>query len=262
MYVKLFSKILDSSIWLENHPTRIVWLTLLVSMDADGFAQFASLANLARRAVVTIEEAETAVKTLESPDSNSSDPENEGRRIERVPGGWMILSSRKYREISNRIQALEATRIRVAKHRERKRLLKNDEVTVTKCNDVTVTSASASASASAVEGAGRRVQPKKNRSESIRVLTVHAWRMPEAFSSSICEETWRKWITYRVPKGGSLDFVFMFQEQLDWLGTHTEAAALEILNTSMRNGWTGLFEPKNAGNPPPKRERPRGIPNI
>jgi hypothetical protein len=33
MYNKLFTKILDSSIWLENHATVRVWITLLASMD-------------------------------------------------------------------------------------------------------------------------------------------------------------------------------------------------------------------------------------
>ena len=43
MYNKLFTKILDSSIWLESDGTRIVWMTLLAAMDQDGFAQFASV---------------------------------------------------------------------------------------------------------------------------------------------------------------------------------------------------------------------------
>lgn len=50
MYVKLFDKILDSSIWLEPDPVRIAWITMLAAMDEDGFCGFASAKNLARRA--------------------------------------------------------------------------------------------------------------------------------------------------------------------------------------------------------------------
>jgi hypothetical protein len=53
MYNKLFTKILDSSIWLEPQATRLVWITLLAAMDEDGFCPFASGLNLARRAKMT-----------------------------------------------------------------------------------------------------------------------------------------------------------------------------------------------------------------
>ena len=86
MYNKLFTKILDSSVWLESTATRIVWIMLLAAMDQDGFCQFASVGNVAARARVSIEDAREAMKTLESPDEDSGNPKNEGRRIERVQG--------------------------------------------------------------------------------------------------------------------------------------------------------------------------------
>ena len=120
MYNKLFTKILDSSIWMESATTRLVWLTFIASMDEEGFVQFASAANVAHRARVTIEESEAALKVLESPDVNSADPSNEGRRVEKVPGGWMILNSKKYRDLVTRAVIQEQTRLRVQKHRESK----------------------------------------------------------------------------------------------------------------------------------------------
>jgi len=120
MYNKLFTKILDSSIWLESTPTRLVWITMIAAMDEDGMCQFASVANLAHRARVTKEEAESAIACLESEDVDSSDPENEGRRIERVPGGWIVLNARKYRELVTREVVKEKTRARVARFREKK----------------------------------------------------------------------------------------------------------------------------------------------
>ncbi len=121
VYNKIFTKILDSSIWLESATTRLVWLTFIAAMDEEGFVQFASVANLAHRARVTMDEAQAAVDCLESPDLDSSDPENEGRRIEKVPGGWMVLNSHKYRALVTRTICKEQTRIRVARHREKKK---------------------------------------------------------------------------------------------------------------------------------------------
>jgi hypothetical protein len=121
MYNKIFTKILDSSIWLESTTTRLVWLTFLAAMDEDGFVQFASVANLAHRARVPLDEAHAAVECLLGPDPDSSDPDNEGRRIEKVPGGWMILNSAKYRELVTRAVSKEQTRARVARFREKKK---------------------------------------------------------------------------------------------------------------------------------------------
>lgn len=118
MYNKLFTKILDSSIWLEPTATRMVWLTFIAAMDEDGFAEFASVRNLAHRARIELDETIAAVACLEGPDADSSDKENDGRRIERVPGGWMVLNAPKYREIVTRIVAKEGNRRRVARWRE------------------------------------------------------------------------------------------------------------------------------------------------
>jgi len=117
MYTKLFGKILDSSIWLEPDPTRLVWITLLAAMDEDGFAHFSAIQNLADRAKVSLEATQAALETFQAPDPNSANPSNEGRRIERVPGGWMILNAEYYRELFSRAVSRERTRERVARFR-------------------------------------------------------------------------------------------------------------------------------------------------
>jgi hypothetical protein len=121
VYNKLFTKILDSSIWLAPDQHRIVWITFLAAMDEDGFVQFASVANLAYRARVSPEQAQDAVTAFEGPDTDSGDPTNEGRRIEKVPGGWIVLNAEKYRAIVSREVQKENTRARVAAHRAKKR---------------------------------------------------------------------------------------------------------------------------------------------
>jgi hypothetical protein len=122
MYNKIFAKILDSSVWLEPTPTRIVWITLLAAMDENGFCSFAAVGNIAGRARVTLDEAKSALQILEAPDVESSDPTNDGRRIERVPGGWIVLNATKYREIVTRVNAQEKTNERVKRFRDNKKL--------------------------------------------------------------------------------------------------------------------------------------------
>ena len=121
MYNKLFTKILDSSIWMESTPTRIVWITLLAAMDQDGFVALASLQNVAHRARVTLNEAKAAIEVLQSPDAVSPDQEHQGRRIERVPSGWMVLNAAKYRDTASRVESLRLNRERVRRHREKRR---------------------------------------------------------------------------------------------------------------------------------------------
>src|SRR5581483_4062985 len=76
MFTKLFSKILDSSVWLEADTTRIVWFTLLAAMDEDGFAHFSSDENLAHRARVSLVNTKKALDCFLAPDKNSGNPAN------------------------------------------------------------------------------------------------------------------------------------------------------------------------------------------
>lgn len=122
MFNKLFTKILDSSIWLEPTTTRIVWITLLAAMDETGYAHFSAVENLAARARVTKEEAEKAIECFLKPDKNSANPDHQGSRVERVPGGFFILNAAAHRAMMNREIQKEQTRLRVAKHREKKKL--------------------------------------------------------------------------------------------------------------------------------------------
>lgn len=119
MYNKLFTKILDSSIWLAPDPHRLVWITLLAAMDEDGNVMMASAANVAARARVPLDQARAAIEAFEGPDPDSGDPDNEGRRIERFPGGWHVLNAEKYRALVTKAIIREQTRLRVAKHRSK-----------------------------------------------------------------------------------------------------------------------------------------------
>src|SRR5271156_1687376 len=122
MYNKIFTKILDSSIWLAPDPHRLVWITLIAAMDKDGLAQFACVENVAARARVRPEDAQSAITSFESPDPKSGDPEFEGRRIERVAGGGLVLNAEKYRGMVTQAVASEQAKLRMQAYRKRNRL--------------------------------------------------------------------------------------------------------------------------------------------
>jgi hypothetical protein len=124
MYNKLFTSILDSSIWLEPTHVRIVWITLLAAMDKDGFAHFSAIGNLSSRARVTDKDATDAIRVLLAPDPHNPDQPNEGRRIERVPGGFTILNAAKYNAIKDYEAQLEANRNRVRDWRAKRAMSK------------------------------------------------------------------------------------------------------------------------------------------
>lgn len=157
MYNKLFTKILDSTIWLQPDATRLVWITFLAVMDEDGFVALSSVGNVASRARVSTEAAELAIKTLEEPDLTEPPQEHEGRRIERVPYGWMVLNAGKYRDIIKRETAREQTRIRVARYREKHQ----GNARVTQANEKLTPSVSVSVSVSEAEAEEKKVARKR-----------------------------------------------------------------------------------------------------
>ncbi len=99
-YTKLFSTIIHSTIWREPDYIRILWITMLAMKERNDTVQ-ASLPGLADAARITMPQAVEAIERLSSPDEYSRDAENEGRRIEKCPGGWLILNGDKYRKLMN-----------------------------------------------------------------------------------------------------------------------------------------------------------------
>lgn len=95
-FTKLDPGIIDSSIWAESAETRVVWITLLAKCDREGYARL-SFSGLQRASNVPTEDAQKAIERLEGPDTDSRTPDNEGRRIRKVDGGWHVLNYEKYR---------------------------------------------------------------------------------------------------------------------------------------------------------------------
>jgi len=117
-YTKLFSTIVTSSIWTADDATRIVWITMLAISDKNGEIH-ASIPGLARLAGVSLEACEKAITTFLSPDAYSRTKEDEGRRLEVIDGGWMLLNHAKYRRMASDEERKEQAAVRQQRFRDR-----------------------------------------------------------------------------------------------------------------------------------------------
>lgn len=128
-FAKLVPKIVTSSLWSEPLHVRVVFVSFLALKDENGFVEGAP-SSLQRICNVSIEQFSEAIKILESPDLESTTEDYEGRRIEKIEGGWIVLNHEKYRAKED--VKKEQTRERVRRFRE-----KNKDVT--QCNACNVT---------------------------------------------------------------------------------------------------------------------------
>lgn len=117
-YTKLFGSIIASTIWSEDDRTRIVWITMLAMADQHGEVQ-ASVPGLAKMASVPLEATEAALAKLSAPDAYSRTKDFDGRRIQAIDGGWLILNHAKYRAKSDVDDRREQARERAARYRAR-----------------------------------------------------------------------------------------------------------------------------------------------
>ncbi len=117
-YTKLFQSLVTSSLWTESDRTRIVWITLLAMADKYGEIQ-ASIPGLARIAGVPLEDCEKAIELFLAPDKHSRTEDFEGRRIEKIDGGWALLNHAKYRRMASDIDRREKAAERKRRQRNR-----------------------------------------------------------------------------------------------------------------------------------------------
>jgi hypothetical protein len=126
-YTKLFSSIVTSTIWVESPAVCKVWITMLAICDKHGEVH-ASIPGLAQISGVPLSDVETAINKFLSPDQYSRTPDDEGRRIEPIDGGWLLINHAKYREMASKEESQKAAATRQARYKERER--RNEKVTV------------------------------------------------------------------------------------------------------------------------------------
>ena len=120
-YVKLICNILDSTLWVENSDTRVVFITMLAMSDSEGVCM-STAPGIARRANISISSVRKALVILESPDTDSRSTNDHGRRIERIDGGYRIINYLAYRN-KDHTAAL--------RQRKRREMLRKQAVDVT-----------------------------------------------------------------------------------------------------------------------------------
>jgi|SRR5215469_4174926 len=131
-YTKLFSRILDSTVWREPDHARILWITLLALADKNGEVH-CTVPGLADRARISLKQCEQALIRFQKPDKYSWSQEDQGRRIRKVEGGWFLINHAKYRALMSTEEQRERTRLRVQKLRENRKSV--TPVTSNACND-------------------------------------------------------------------------------------------------------------------------------
>jgi hypothetical protein len=128
-YVPMFGKVVDSSLWEEEDLVVKVFLTILAKQDPDHIVR-GSAYNIAQWARKTEKEVLGALEVLSSPDTKRLEPQPfDGRRIERVPDGWLILNGSKYQEEMARINRLHYQAQKQAEYRLRKKLKNQPQAT-------------------------------------------------------------------------------------------------------------------------------------
>src|SRR6478735_638202 len=141
-FTKLFSSIVDSTIWREDDKTRLVWVTMLAKSDKAGRVM-ASIPGLADAARVSLDECLAAIAKLSAPDEWSRSKEHEGRRIASIDGGFRLLNYVKYRELRLDEERRAQVREAVARHRAKRSkvinsVIGNQEVSQSKPRKATV----------------------------------------------------------------------------------------------------------------------------
>jgi hypothetical protein len=120
-YCKLFSSILRSSVWFEDHATVRVWITILALKDGNGVVH-GSEEYLAYQARVTLKECEAALNKFMSSDPASHTKEQGGRRLTQLSHDeWLVINHAKYRDLSPVEMNREYWRVKKKNFRDRRR---------------------------------------------------------------------------------------------------------------------------------------------
>jgi len=116
-YTPIFSQIVDSSLWKEEKHVRLLFITMLVCRDFDHVCRVPDH-HLPEKAKLDDKEVVQALKVLASPDRKCEIPQPfEGRRIQKVEGGWLILNGEHYQKMMQ----LYNKRVRWARNKKAQR---------------------------------------------------------------------------------------------------------------------------------------------
>lgn len=113
----LFAKIVDSSLWKEDDVVVKVFLTMMAKKDKDHVCRGTAF-NIGEWAKKTELQVIEAIKVLCSPDLKRIEPQPfDGRRLQRVEDGWLILNGDWYDRLAKRQMRREYKRIKQSEYR-------------------------------------------------------------------------------------------------------------------------------------------------
>lgn len=168
-FAKLMGSILTSSIWDKDASLRLTWITLLAMADKDGVVE-ASATGIAHMARVSLEDVERALLDFQGPDPQSRSSDFEGRRLQRVEGGWLVLNYTHYR---NLYRSAERRGYLNEYQRKRRQHLNTDVNTV---NHVNQSQPIADADADADAEVKAKSRPLASGSLELGWRVVQAWK--------------------------------------------------------------------------------------
>lgn len=228
-YAKLKSSIVTSTIWREPPSICKVWITLLALSDRYGQVE-GSVPGLADMCRLPLEETEVALKKFLGPDPWSRSKEYEGRRIEEIDGGWLILNYQKHRAFMSAEDRREQDRLRQERHREKERLSrdKRDE-----------------------RDESQEIRPPESIKQRANAEALQTKPTVASLPDWLPKDAWDAFLEMRkklhkVPTERAKELLI---EKLLKLRDKNGDDPREVLERSVMNGWQGIFElPKNKGN--------------
>lgn len=266
-YTKLFHSILASSVWSEDDQTRIVWITLLAMADQHGEIQ-ASIPGVARLAGVSLQATEAAIAKFLGPDPYSRTPDNEGRRLLPMTGGWVVSNHAKYRLMASKEDEKRKTAERVARHREAKRYTPLHTVTgqekplqkeagngqVTEERDIAKEEAEAETKEkNKPQGAPPLSLPIEDPPHPFQI--AFGLVLPENLQTLPCLEAVRTWLQYKQERRQGYKPTGLRATLTKWANEFTSATLPAAIENSMACNYSGVFPPNQPQKPSPKPKR-------
>lgn len=120
-YSPVWDGIVDSSVWEEPDHVFRVFIAMLALKDLDDIVRPFDAYKFSRRIHMELPLVLDALKILAAPDARRPNQEYEGRRIEAIEEGWLVLNGAKYRRMLQREMKLARDRKASAAYREREK---------------------------------------------------------------------------------------------------------------------------------------------
>lgn len=127
----------------------------------------------------------------------------------------------------------------------------NGKTAKTRANGQQRTQLSRSRNGASVTGSSPKALPEKRREEKSKKKTTSSKKfnpltveLPEVLRTGEASTAWQAWVRHRQEKRSALTQSTV-QKQITLLASAGSAGACAMIDQSIENGWTGLFEVKN-----------------